>query len=211
MGRRRRLSVEPTKRFVFLCLLSSLCERCGSPASPAAVDSRDDKQPFTDSWSFTVSQRTPWQSRLEVAYVGNRSRDLANAGGYGSNLNLVPLGAITAAFNAGNPHATNPALADPKYFRPLNRSTTGNGYGDVNQNTNNAYANYNALQVTWGRHAGRYTMQANYTWQKALGIVLKNANGQSNGSISLNPFDLRANYGSTANRPPESVQLRLFN
>jgi hypothetical protein len=38
-------------------------------------------------------------------------------------------------------------------------------------------------------------MQANYTWQKALGIVLDNANGQSNGSISLNPFDLRSNYG----------------
>jgi hypothetical protein len=180
--------------FFFASYLSCV-NVAASPASPAAVDSKDDKQPFTDSWSFTVSQRTPWQSRLEVAYVGNRSRDLANAGGFGSNLNLVPLGAITAAFNAGNPHATNPALADPKFFRPLNDPTTGDGYGDVNQNTNNAYANYNALQVTWGRHAGRYTMQANYTWQKALGIVLDNANGQSNGSISLNPFNLRSNYG----------------
>jgi Carboxypeptidase regulatory-like domain len=154
-----------------------------SPASPAAVDSRDDKQPFTDSWSFTVSQRTPWQSRLEVAYVGNRSRDLANSGGFGSNLNLVPLGAINTTT------APNPGNADPNQFRPLP------GYGDLNQATNNAYANYNALQVTWGRHAGRYTMQANYTWQKALGILLNNANTQSNGSISINPFDLRSNYG----------------
>ena len=53
---------------------------------------KDNKQPYTDSWSFTVSQRAPWQSRLEVAYVGNRSRDIANSGGFGSNLNLVPLG-----------------------------------------------------------------------------------------------------------------------
>jgi hypothetical protein len=154
-----------------------------TPASPAAVDAADDKQPFTDSWSFTVSQHTPWQSRLEVAYVGNRSRDLANSGGYGSNLNLVPIGSITTAT------ATNPATADANKFRPVQ------GYGDINQATNNAYANYNSLQLTWGRHAGRYTMQANYTWQKALGIVLENANGQSNGSISLNPFNLRANYG----------------
>ncbi|HWH58825.1 MAG TPA: carboxypeptidase-like regulatory domain-containing protein [Terriglobales bacterium] len=152
-----------------------------TPASPAAVDAKDDKQPYTDSWSFTVSQRTPWESRLEVAYVGNRSRDLANAGGFGSNINLVPLGSMLTA--------SNPATANANTFRPLQ------GYGDINQATNNAYANYNALQVTWGRHAGRLTMQANYTWQKALGIVLNNANGQSNGSISINPFDLRSNYG----------------
>jgi hypothetical protein len=154
-----------------------------TPAAPAAVDSKDDTQPYTDSWSFTVSQRAPWQSRLEAAYVGNRSRDLANSGGFGSNLNLVPLGAITTAT------ATNPATANANDFRPLA------GYGDLNQATNNAYANYNALQLTWGRHAGRYTMQANYTWQKALGIVLNNANNQSNGSISINPFNLASNYG----------------
>ena len=28
-----------------------------TPASPFAVDSKDDKQPFTDSWSFTVRSR----------------------------------------------------------------------------------------------------------------------------------------------------------
>ena len=40
---------------------------------------------------------------------------------------------------------------------------------------------------------GLYTIQANYTWQKALGIVY--ANDQSNGSISINPFNLATNYG----------------
>src|SRR5439155_10938993 len=106
-----------------------------------------------------------------------------------SNLNLVPVGAITTAFQQGDPNAKNPATADANKFRPLQ------GYGDLNEATNNSYANYNAMQVTWGRHAGRYTMQANYTWQKSLGIVLNNANNQSNGSISINPFDLGSNYG----------------
>jgi hypothetical protein len=158
-----------------------------SPAAPAAVDSRDDKQPFTDSWSFTIAQRTPWKSLLEVAYVGNRSRDLPNTGGAGSNLNLVPLGAMLSA--------TNPANADAKFYRPLNDPSTGNGYGDLNVNTSNLYANYNALQVTWGRNAGRYTLQANYTLQKALGIVPSNSNNQPNGSATINPFNLRSNYG----------------
>jgi hypothetical protein len=155
-----------------------------TPAAPAAVDSKDNRQPYTDSWSFTVAQRTPWQGLLEVAYVGNRSRDLPNSGGYGSNLNLVPLGAMLSA--------SNPANANPNLYRPLNDPMTGDGYGDLNQATNSLYANYNALQVTWGRHAGRYTIQANYTWQKALGIVTGSNPG---GSATINPFNLRSNYG----------------
>ena len=69
--------------------------------------------------------------------------------------------------------------ANPNQYRPLQ------GYGDLNLATNNLYSNYNALQVTWARHAGLYTIQANYTWQKALGIV----------SPTINPFNLAANYG----------------
>jgi hypothetical protein len=151
-----------------------------TPASPSAVDSRDDNQPYTDSWSFTISQRAPWESRVELAYVGNRSRDLANTGGAGSNINLVPLAAISTTT------ATNPATANANNFRPLQ------GYGDINENTNNLYANYNALQLTWGRHAGRYTLQANYSYQKALGIVTGN---NPNGSATINPFNLASNYG----------------
>lgn len=154
----------------------------GLPPTPSAVDSRDDKQPYTESYSFTIAQRLPWQSLLEVAYVGNRSRDLQNTVGAGSNINLVPLGAMLGE--------SNPSSANANKYRPLNDPTTGSGYGDVNLATNNLYANYNALQVTVGRHAGRYTIQANYSLQKALGIV-----SPSNGQAALNPFDLASNYG----------------
>ncbi len=148
-----------------------------TPASPAGVDPKDDRQPYTDSYSFTIARRLPWTSLLEVSYVGNQSKDLANTSGVGSDINLVPVGAMLSA--------ANPATADPKFYRPLNDPITGDGYGDLNLATNNLYANYNALQITWGRHAGRYTMQANYSLQKALGIV----------SSTLNPFNLHANYG----------------
>jgi hypothetical protein len=149
-----------------------------TPSSPAAVDSKDDMQPYTDSWSVTVDQATPWQGLLEAAYVGNRSRDLQNTfGGAGGNINLVPAGAMFSATNPGN--------ANPNNYRPLNDPATGEGYGDVNLATNNLYSNYNALQVSWARHAGLYTIQTNYTWQKALGIV----------APTLDPFDLHANYG----------------
>ena len=144
-----------------------------TPASPSAVDSKDNNQPYTDSWSFTLEQTTPWQGLMEMAYVGNRSRELQNTqGGAGSNINLVPAGAMFAA--------SNPGLASSNDYR-----TNYPGYGDLNLSTNNEYSNYNALQATWARNAALYTIQVNYTWQKALGIV----------SPTVDPFNLAADYG----------------
>jgi len=150
-----------------------------SPAGPSAVDSADDKQPYTDSYSFSIAQRTPWQSLLEVSYVGNQSKDLANSTGFGSNINLVPVGAMFVLPGTTTPNP-DPYSSNPDPYRPLQ------GYSDLNEATNKLYSNYNSLQVTWGRHAGRYTVQANYSYQKALGIV----------SPTLNPFSLHANYGA---------------
>ncbi|HEY3937304.1 MAG TPA: carboxypeptidase-like regulatory domain-containing protein [Bryobacteraceae bacterium] len=150
-----------------------------APSAPGAVDSTDSKQPYTDSYSVTMSQRLPWTSLMELSYVGNRSRDLQNTGGAGSNINLVPVGAMLSQ--------TNPANATANNFRPIL------GYGDINLATNDLYANYNAFQVTWARQKGRYTIQANYTYSKALGIVSPNTT--DGGSPTLDPFDLRNNYG----------------
>jgi hypothetical protein len=146
-----------------------------APSSPAAVDSKDDKQPYTDSYSFTVSQRTPWSSLLEVAYVGNRSRDLANGAGAGSNINLVPVGAMLSSKNGG----VDPNSLTANAFRPLA------GFADVNLAVNNLYANYNSMQVTWVRSKGRYNLNFNYTFGKAMGIV----NSQSDS------FNLANDYG----------------
>lgn len=149
-------------------------------AAPAAVDSKDDRPPHTDSYSFTIAQRLPWQSLVEVSYVGNQSEDLANDSGFGSNINLVPIGAMLSD--------PDPYNANPDKYRPLNTvDSNGNalGYSDLSLATNKLYANYNSLQITWGRHAGRHTLQANYSLQKALGVI----------SPDLNPFNLHANYG----------------
>lgn len=135
--------------------------------SPAAVDSTDNKQPYTDSYSFTIAQQTPGSGLLEVAYVGNRTRDIPSSGNGGSlgfntyNINLVPIGAMLASKNGG----VDPNTLNPNNFRPLL------GFSDLYLATNNGYANYNALQVTWARNRGRYSVDLNYTFGKALGIV----------------------------------------
>jgi hypothetical protein len=150
-------------------------------SSPSAVDSKDDRQPYTDSYSFTVSQRMPWSSLLEVAYVGNQSRDLPISGGAGANINLVPVGAMLASRNGGG----DPNLLTADNFRPLK------GFSDLNLATNKSYANYNAAQVTWVRTKGRYTINMNYTFGKAMGIV----------NTNLDQFNLNNDYGvQPANR-----------
>lgn len=152
-----------------------------TPAAPSAVDSKDNNQPYADSWSFTIDRQTPWRGLAEIGYLGNRSRDLQNTqGGAGSNINLVPAGAMFAA--------SNPGTANPNDYRPYG------GYGDLNLVTNNLYSNYNAMQVSWVRLAGLYTIQLNYTWQKALGIV----------SPAIDPFNLGANYAA---QPTDRRQL----
>ena len=129
--------------------------------SPAAVDRKDDKQPFTDSYSFTIAQRMPWTSMFEIAYVGNQSHDLSNTNGPGSNINMVPVGALLASKNNG----VDPNSLTANNFRPLL------GFADLNLATNKYYANYNSVQATWLRSKGRYNINLNYTFGKAMGIL----------------------------------------
>ena len=138
-----------------------------SALSPAAVDSKDDLQPYTDSYSFTIAQRTPLSGLLEASYVGNSTQDIPSSGNGGSlgfntkNMNLVPVGAMLAGKNGGvDP---NGLVADA--FRPLL------GFSDLYLATNNGYASYNSLQLTWLRTKGRYNINFNYTFGKGMGIL----------------------------------------
>ena len=152
-----------------------------APAAPVAVDSADSAQPYTDSYSATISQRIPWSSLVEISYVGNQSHALQNTAGAGSNQNLVPVGAMLSA--------SNPYTANANNYRPFK------GYGDINLATNNLYSNYNSLQVTYARQAGRYTIQANYTYGKALGIISPNGTNLSSLQATLDPFNIKNDYG----------------
>jgi hypothetical protein len=145
-------------------------------SSPSAVDSKDDRQPYTDSYSFTVSQRLPWSSLLEVAYVGNQSHDLGMTAGAGANINLVPVGAM---LNQG----VDPNSLTADTFRPLK------GFSDLNLATNKGYSNYNAMQMTWIRTKGRYTLNMNYTFGKAMGLLY------ANGGPTYDQFNINNNYG----------------
>lgn len=141
-----------------------------------AVDRKDDRSPYTDSYSFTISRRVPWSGLLEAAYVGNQSKDLQNTGGgAGSDINLVPVGAMLSSRNNG----VDPATLNANNFRPLP------GFAGLAIVTHNLYTNYNSMQIKYVRTKGRAIITANYTFGKALGII----------SPTLDSFNLNNAYG----------------
>ena len=50
------------------------------PSISGSILATDDKQPRTQSWSFTVQRRLPYSMVIEAGYVGSKSDRLLNSG-----------------------------------------------------------------------------------------------------------------------------------
>lgn len=61
-----------------------------TPGSVVVLDPHDTQQPMTQSYSFTISERMPWSSTAEIAYVGNHASDLSNYNSSVGGLNVIP-------------------------------------------------------------------------------------------------------------------------
>jgi hypothetical protein len=153
--------------------------------STGAVDDKNNRDPVTDSYSFAISQRV-WKSLVEVAYVGNQTRNVLNQSGFGSDINMVPVGAMLSSKNNG----VDPNTLNANNFRPLA------GFAGLPLATNNLYANYNSMQAKFIRTRGRAVINANYTFGKAMGIV----------SSTADSFNLNNDYGVQA-----SNRTHIFN
>ena len=189
------------------------------PSGVTVLDPRDDQEPRTQSYSFTIAQRLPWKSQLEVAYVGSKSDYLSN---WNNNFDQInDIGAV-GLFNAhacgSTPNSTgtnlcgwlpncDPTLTDgggSSCDHPDGKHGSGYStdqtlkvrplsYGTVKIIDHKMYSNYNSLQVTWNKQAGHLTFLTNYTFGKALGI-----RGEG-GAPSGDPTVLKNNYGTLPN------------
>jgi hypothetical protein len=183
--------------------------------SQTGLDPTDYGQPITYSYNFTIDQRLPWNSQLEVAYVGNKSSQLVDGGediegsSYTevSNQNKMPIGALFTADPRTHVLSTNPenVTLNPTGLGSTAPSSTATGnvladwhpygyaYGTnaVYMLQNTAWANYNALQVSWVKTSGRLTFDLNGTWSKMLGTTLQE-----------NPYVEGLNYGPTSTDRP---------
>ena len=159
----------------------------------------DDKVPATADWNFTISQAVPFHSNVELSYVGNRSYDLLLLGGGGSGLNnpnAVPLGSYF------KPDPKTGTIACIQGVSCTNLSTNDYyplvNYQDISQEGHGSYSNYNSMQASWMKNAGRAMVMANYTFSKVLGIRDGySGNGAAAGTI-LDTLNYKNNYGVLA-------------
>ncbi len=152
----------------------------GGLTAGSAVDPNDHLEPRTLTYNFTVSQQTTRTSLLEISYVGSQSSNLLLPNGL-ANLNQIPIGAFMQP---------DPNPESPLYGQVLPVKTAATGTYQLNGNTFNvvqdyyplthyttltmtkhgAWANYNALQVSWSKQRGFLTYNLNYTWSKTMGV-----------------------------------------
>jgi len=153
------------------------------PGSITVLDPKDNQQPLTQNYSFTISQRAPWKSAIEVSYVGSDSKYLSNWNNNFGQLNDIGYGAffkVPGIFaNTNAPDATS--------FRPFN------SYGTLKQINHQMFSNYNSLQTSWNKQSGRLNWLANYTFSKSLGV-----RGEG-GAPTGDPTNLANNYGVLPN------------
>ena len=123
------------------------------PTAPRSLHATGTPQfqiPYDDQWSLSVQREVLTNTRVEVAYVGNRAHHLLGS----LNLNQVPVNVREASGNATlGPNAIRPYL----------------GYANITEIAPLFHSNYNSLQVSANR---RVTEGLNfgvaYTWSKTL-------------------------------------------
>lgn len=174
------------------------------------------KFPTTITTSLSVSKRLPFQSVLEVAYVGTFARHLADR----RNINVIPLGALLKGTVPGDPGSTITQLANPNcnpnvngdckvvtttgvkadLTNPIVRAALDGGalnkfrpYPDLGNLLYQEYegtSNYHSLQATFSRQMGKsLQFYATYTFSKVLGTL-------TGDTTALDPLDARGrSYG----------------
>jgi Carboxypeptidase regulatory-like domain len=173
------------------------------PSGLTALDPTDDQEPRTQSYSFTVAERLPWKSLLEVAYVGSKSDYLSNYNNNFDQINDIPIGTLFSDYGW---NGQNYSTKQQNNARPLHSGpcvAADNCLGTLKIIDHKMYSNYNALQVTWNKQAGHFTFLSNYTFGKALGIRSENGDG----SGGADPTCLRCNYGTLPNNRTQIFNL----
>lgn len=136
-------------------------------SSFSAMNPRNDEQPLVTSYSLTVNQQLPNKFRLELSYVGNHTDFMQGT----VNINAVPLGGLFTVKCVPTDGGCQQTV------RPFSN------YQNITQSVTAGKAQYDALQTSVTRSVGLLTVQANYTWAKALGDGVAVNNGGLSGGL----------------------------
>jgi hypothetical protein len=171
-----------------------------TPFAINAMNPKDDHEPVTYNYNFTLDRQGPWKSSIEVAYVGNQSSSLStlvsSSGSDLQNQNVIPLNAFFGpdpVTGSTNPASNIPNSAD---YRPYPN------YTQVNVPNHTNWANYNALQASWNKQRGALIYGINYTWSKALGV-----RGNWDTGALADPVNQHHDYGIVSFNRPQALNM----
>jgi Carboxypeptidase regulatory-like domain len=132
----------------------------------------NEEQPLTTSYSVSIDQQLPAKFRLELSYVGNYTQFLQGT----VNLNSVPIGTLTApGFTCPTGNITDASCQQT--VRPFQKYQTMTGAVTAGG------SQFDSFQASLHRNVGFLTLQANYTFSKALGDGVAVNNGGLTGAL----------------------------
>jgi len=142
------------------------------PQNVLGIDG-EGKVPTTMNFSLSVQQNIGFNTALDVAYVGNLSRNQM----WQRNLNAIPFG---TNFLPANQDASAPGSPVPQaMLRPFR------GYNNVNFREFASSSNYHSLQVQANRRfSAGLQFVASWTWSKSMDF---NSNDTETVSVLVNP------------------------
>lgn len=137
---------------------------------------RETPIPYTLQWNFTVQRELPGKISLEVAYVGNRGRQLSRGGEGGFTLNQVDPRFLSLGsqlnqlvpnpfFGQGLPGVlANAQVSRAQLLRPYPQFLSVYPLFSAGSNSD-----YNALQMSFSKKYSRgIVFEGNYVWAKSL-------------------------------------------
>lgn len=157
----------------------------GGTAAPSYGVSTSSDLPNTWQWNLTVERELFRDSKIEIAYVGNRGIHLLQF----QDLNPVPAS-----------ERLNFALNNDNNLRPFGAG----GFGFIGGANWTGSSNYHAFQSLFRTRASRsLEAQFAYTWSKSMGDTdITNSGNVNKNSLLLDADNPRLNYGpSNINRP----------
>jgi hypothetical protein len=184
------------------CALNSSC-----PTGVDAIKMGEDKTPYTMNWDAMVDQELPGNMMFELQYIGNHTANALFTGNgttenFISNINAIPVGAFFGTDSLTGVNYWQQSCNQGTCTVP--NSTYYNGYrpyynyGVLNVIRHGSYSNYNGMVVALQKQSGPVTFLLNYTWSKVMGIRDGQSDNGNGDGTTVNPFDIRANYGPLA-------------
>jgi hypothetical protein len=153
-----------------------------SSASPSWGLDPTDSVPKTWQWNLTVERQLYRDSKLEVAYVGNRGQNILQ---YMDANAVLPGNRLDFAINN------------------ISADRFATSFGEIKYGEWTAHSNYNALQALYRTRLKALDAQFAYTWSKSLANTdITNSGNTSNTATVTDVTNPNRDYGpTTINRP----------